>query len=220
MHTHKPSKKIPLVTRRVNEFSGTTKIQRDTWTRAFWKYLDDNAHTGEIVRRWQKAGLDPTKISIALHRYVLGYTSSLNAERKARGKRTRAILRNSLRALSDLEKLYRDYEQIDAANRIATERTRIEHELSKVPNTFNTKRLGLSRSWTDLAQIEGFIFEATQQRPTPRELIALIKAGREAAGQKPDSWEMNSEIVRKGLKTFKTNNSLQSSLWTDPSRPL
>jgi hypothetical protein len=203
-----------------DETFGVTKLQTDTWAKAFWKYLDDNPETGEIVRRWRKAGLDITKISGALHRYVVGYTSKLNAERKARGKRTRAILRSALRALTDLEKLYRDYEQIDAANRIANERTLIENTLSKVPNAFSTKRLGVSRSWTDLAQIEGFIFEATQQRPTPRELVALIQAGRKAAGQKADAWETNPEIIRKGLKAFKTNNPLQSSLWTNPSRPL
>jgi len=66
--------------------------------------------------------------------------------------------------------------------------------------------------------IEGFVSEATGQRPTPRELVSLIKAGREAAGQKADSWESNTVIIRKGLKNFKRRNPQQSSLWIAPSR--
>ena len=34
--------------------------------------------------------------------------------------------------------------------------------------------------------IEGFVFEVTQQSPTARELLLIIKAGREAAGQEAD----------------------------------
>jgi len=120
--------------------------------------------------------------------------------------------------LRDLETLYRVYEQLDAANRIVNEIRFAEQTFSQTKLAFNTKRLGVSRSWIDLAMIEGFVSEATGQRPTPRELVSLIKAGREAAGQKADSWESNTVIIRKGLKNFKRRNPQQSSLWIAPSR--
>jgi hypothetical protein len=202
----------------VDEFSGTTKAQRDEWMRAFWKFLDKNPNTGAIVRRWQKAGCDPRNIAITIHRYVIGYTSELNAHRKERLKKAKAILTAAVRSFRDLETLFRGYNQIDAADRIANEASVAEEALSRIKFALNTKRLGVSRSWTDLAMIEGLVFEATGQRPTPGELVSLIKAGREAAGQNADSWESNTVIIRKGLKNFKKNNPLQSPFWTAPSR--
>jgi hypothetical protein len=201
----------------VDEFSGTTKAQRDEWMRAFWKFLDTNPNTGAILRGWQKAGCDPRKIALSIHRYVVN-SSTLNAHRKAREKKAKEILPAAVRCLRDLETLYRVYEQLDAANRIVNEIRFAEQTFSQTKLAFNTKRLGVSRSWIDLAMIEGFVSEATGQRPTPRELVSLIKAGREAAGQKADSWESNTVIIRKGLKNFKRRNPQQSSLWIAPSR--
>jgi hypothetical protein len=182
--------------------------------------LDEHSDAGAIVRRWQKAGCDPRNVAVAVHRYVAGYTTKLNAQREERKKRTSTTLKDASRSLGDLEKLYRDHDQVDAANRIAGEIGIVQETSSRIPSAFNTKRLGVSRSWTDLAMIEGFVFEATQQRPTPKELVSLIKAGRQAAGQTADSWEINTVNIRKGLKTFKKNNPLQSWFWTSPSRPL
>ena len=202
----------------VDELSGTTKAQRDKWIRSFWRYLDENPGTGAIVRRWQRAGCDPRNIAITIHRYVIGYSSKLNTQRKERMKKAKAILTDAARCLRDLETLYRIYDQVEAADRIANEVRLVREALSRIGPALSTKRLGVSRSWTDLAMIEGFVVEATQQRPTPRELVSLIKAGREAAGQRADSWETNAVNIRKGLKSFKKNNPLQSSLWTAPSR--
>jgi len=204
----------------VDEFSGTTKVQRDKWIKAFWRYLDENSDTGEIVRRWQKAGCDPRNIAISIHRYVIGHSSKLHAHRKQRKNKAEEILTSAVRSFRDLETLYRVYDQIDDANRIADEARLAQGTLSRIASAFNTKRLGVSRSWTHLAMIEGFVFEATQQRPTPQEFVSLTKAGREAAGQKANSWETDPVNIRKGLKTFKKNNPLQSWLWTTPSRPL
>ena len=201
----------------VDEFSGTTKAQRDEWSRAFQKYLNENPQTREIVQRWQIAGCDPRKIALSIHLYVVN-PSTPNAHRKAREKKAKEILPAAVRCLRDLKELYRVFEQIDAANRIANEIRFAEQALSRSTLAFNTKRLGVSRPWTHLATIEGFVFEATGQRPAPRELVSLIEAGREAAGQKADSWETNPVNIRKGLKNFKKNNPLQSSLWTTPSR--
>jgi hypothetical protein len=201
----------------VDEFSGTTKAQRDEWRRAYRKYLDENPNTRAIVQRWQIAGCDPRKIALSIHLYVVN-SSTLNAQRKAREKKAKEILLAAVRCLSDLETLYRVFEQLDAANRIANEIRFAEQTLLRSKLAFNTKRLGVSRPWTHLATIEGFVFEATRQRPTPGELVSLIRAGRAAAGQNADSWETNPVNIRKGLKNFKKNNPLQSSLWTTPSR--
>ena len=105
----------------VNEFSGTTKVQRDKWFKSFWQYLDENPDTGEIVHRWHKAGCDPRNIAISIHRYVIGYSSKLNAQRKERKQKTRQTLTSALRSLRDLESLYRLYDQIEAADRVANE---------------------------------------------------------------------------------------------------
>jgi hypothetical protein len=43
--------------------------------------------------------------------------------------------------------------------------------LSRSRHAFSTKRLGVSRSWTELAMIEGFVFEATSLRPTAAEIV-------------------------------------------------
>ncbi len=204
----------------VNEFSGTTKVQRDKWFKSFWQYLDDNPNTAEIVRRWQKAGCDPRNIAISIHRYVIGHSSKLHVHRKERKKKAKEILTSAVRSFRDLETLYRVYDQVEAANRIADETRLARGALSRIKSAFNTKRLGVSRSWTDLAMIEGFVFEATHQPPTPQELVSLIKGGRQAAGQKTDSWETNPMNIRKGLINFKKKNPLQSSLWTTPSRRL
>jgi hypothetical protein len=204
----------------VNEFSGTTKVQRDKWLKAFWQYLNENSDTGEIVRRWQKADCDPRNVAITIHRYVIDYSSKLNAQRKERKKKAKETLTTALRSLRDLETLYRFYDQVEAADRVANEARVAQETLSRIKSAFNTKRLGVSRSWSDLAMIEGFVFEATQQPPTPQELVSLIKAGREAAGQKANPWETNPVNIRKGLKNFKKKNPLQSSLWTTPSRRL
>jgi hypothetical protein len=201
-----------------NELSGTTKTQRDNWIRAFWQHLDENVDTGEIVHRWQNAGCDPRNIAISIHRYVMTYSLMLSADRKERKKKTKDILTSAVSSLRDLETLYRFYGQVHAANRIANELGLTQDMLSRIDSGFDTKRFGVSRSWSDLAMIEGFVFEVTQQSPTARELVLLIKAGREAAGQEADPWEMNSVNIRKGLKNFKKNNPLQSSLWTTPSR--
>ena len=162
--------------------SGTGKIERDKWWAAFWRYLKKNPDVGQIVRRWQKAGCDPRNIAITIHRYVIGYSNKLLADRKKRKKRTRKVLAAAIRSLVDLEDLCRLYEQHGDADRFAKERKLLEERLSRIPLAFGTKRLGFSRPWTDLAIIEGFVFEVTQQRPSAREIVCLIKAGRTAAG--------------------------------------
>jgi hypothetical protein len=134
----------------VNEFSGATKVQRDKWSKAFWQYLDENPDTGEIVRRWQKAGCDPRNVAITIHRYVIDYSSKLNAQRKEREKKARETLTTALRSLRDLETLYRFYDQVEAADGVADEARRAQEALSRIKFAFNTKRLGVSRSWTDL----------------------------------------------------------------------
>lgn len=199
------------------ELSGTTKVERDNWIKAFWRYLDQHSDIGQIMRRWQKAGCDPRTIAITIHRYVIGYLFKLNEQRKERKKEATKILTGAVRSLRDLETLYRFYGQVDAADRIANEARVAQEALSRVESAFNTKRLGVSRSWTDLAMIEGFVFEATQQPPTPQELVSLIKAGREAAGQRADDYETNPVNIRKGLINFKKKNPLHFLLWTTPS---
>jgi hypothetical protein len=200
------------------EFSGTTKLERDNWIKAFWRYLDGHSDIGQIMRRWQKAGCDLRTIAFAIHRYVTDCSSKLNEQRKERKKETKKILAAAVQASRDLETLYRFHGQVDAADRIASNARVVQEALSRVEAAFNTKRLGVSRSWTDLATIEGFVFEATQQPPTARELVSLIEAGREAAGQNADLYETNPVNIRKGLEHFKKNNPLRSFLWTTPSR--
>jgi hypothetical protein len=177
--------------------SGTRKIERDKWWAAFWRYLDENPDDGQIVRRWQKAGCDPRNIAITLHRYVIGYSNKLLVDRKRRKKRTRKVLAAAIRSLVDLEDLGRLYEQHEDADRYAKEKSFLKSGYRVSPLAFGTKRLGVSRPWTDLAIIEGLAFETTQQRASAREIMCLIKAGRTAAGQVSDSWEMDPEIVRK-----------------------
>jgi hypothetical protein len=200
-----------------DELSGTKKIQRDKWWSAFWQYLDQNPEAGQIVHRWQKAGCDPRSIVFTIHRYVVGYSKKLIADRKKRKKKTKKILASAIRSLHDLEDLHRIYEQHADADRFAKERKLLEERLSRTTLAFGTKHLGTSRSWTDLAIVEGLVFEATQQPPSAREIVCLIKAGRRAAGQVLDPWEMDPAIIRKGLKNFKKNNPSECGLWTNPS---
>jgi len=200
-----------------DELSGTKKIQRDKWWAAFWQYLDQNPEAGQVVRRLQKAGCNPSNIAIVIHRFVIGFSNKLLADRKKRKKKTKKILAIAIRSLHALEDLHRIYEQHADADRIAKERKLLEERLSRIKLAFGTKRLGTSRSWTDLAIFEGLVFEATQRPPSAREIVCLIKAGREAAGQKADSWETNPVNIRKGLKNFKKNNPLEYRLWTNPS---
>jgi len=207
-----------LSTSIVNEFSGTTKDQRDKWIRAFWRHVDENPDSAKILRGWQKSGCDLRSIAISIHRYVFGYLSKLDADRKVRKKKAKNILTAAVRSLRDLEALYRLYNQFEAAARIANEVKFAQDALSRSGSAFGTKRLGVGRSWSDLAMIEGFVFEAIGQRPTAQELVSLIKAGRQAADQNVDSWETNPVNIHKGLKNFKKNNPLQSWLWTTPSR--
>jgi hypothetical protein len=197
--------------------SGTRKIERDKWWAAFWRYLDENPDVGQIVRRWQKAGCDPRNIAITIHRYVIGYSNKLLMDRKKRKKRTRKVLAAAIRSLVDLEDLCRLYEQHEDADCFAKERKLLEERLSRIPLAFGTKRLGISRPWTDLAIIEGLVFETTQQRPLAREIVCLIKAGRTAAGEVSNPWEMDPAIIRKGLKNFKKRNPSELGLWTNPS---
>jgi hypothetical protein len=204
----------------VNKFSGTSKVQRDKWSRAFWKYMDKNPDAGEMLRGWQIAGCNPRNIAISIHRYVFGYLKNLNADRRKRKEKAKDILTTVVRSSHDPEELYRLYGQFDAANRIANEARLAKDALSRIDAAFSTKRIGFSRSWSDLAMIEGFVFEVTQQRPTAQELVSLIRAGRRAADQKVDSWESNPVNIYKGIKNFKQNNPLQSWLWTNPSKPL
>ena len=201
----------------LDQHSGTTKIQRDKWWAGFWRYLDQNPEVGQIVRRWQKAGCDPRNIAITIHRYVVGYSNKLLADRKKRKKKTKKILAAAIRSLHELEDLYRVYEQHADADHIAKERKLLEERLTRIKLAFGTKRLGTSRSWTDLAIVEGLVFEATQRPPSAREIVCLIKAGRHAAGQVSDSWEMDPAIIRKGLKNFKKKNPSEYGLWTNPS---
>jgi hypothetical protein len=203
----------------LDELSGTTKVQRDKWWRAFWQYLDNNPEAGKIVRRWQRTGCDPRKLGVTIHRYVTNPMKLLQ-ERKARGKKVKRILAAAVPALRDLETLYRTYNQTAAADRIANEANLVKELLARSRRAFGTKRLGTSRSWTDLAMIEGFVFEATQVRPKAQEIVCLIRAGRYASHQQPDAWEINPTNIRKGLKNFKKNNPLQSRLWTNPSKAL
>jgi hypothetical protein len=200
-----------------DELSGTKKIQRDKWSAAFWQYLDQDPEARQIVHRWQKAGCDPRNIAFTIHRYVFGYSNKLIAERKKRKKKTKKVLAAAIRSLHDLENLLRIYEQHADADRFAKERKLLEELLSRVTLAFGTKRLGTSRSWTDLAIVEGLVFEATQKPPSAREIVCLIKAGRRAAGQLSDPWEMDPAIIRKGLKNFKRNNLSENGLWTNPS---
>jgi hypothetical protein len=200
-----------------DELSGTTKIQRERWWAAFWQYLDRNPGVGQLVHGWQQAGCDPRNIAVAIHRFVTGCSNKLHADRKKRKKITLKILAAAIRSLQDLEELDRIYEQHPEADRIAVERKLLEERLSRVKFAFDTKRLGTSRSWTDLAMVEGFVFEVTGRPPSAREIVCLIKAGRHTAGQLSDSWKMDPVIIAKGLRNFKKNNPLEFGLWTKPS---
>jgi len=204
-------------TESIDELSSTTKIQRDKWWAAFWRHLDQNPEAGQIMRRWQKAGCDPRKIAIVIHRFVTGYSDKLLVDRKKRKKKAKKYFAAAIRSLHNLEDLYRIYEQYAEADRIAKERKLLEERLSRIALAFGTKRFGTSRSWTDLAIVEGLVFEAMKRRPSAREIVRLIQAGRHAAGQVSDSWEMNPVIISKGLKNFKRNNPLEYRLWTKPS---
>jgi hypothetical protein len=201
-----------------DEYSGTTNAERDEWWRDFWQLVDQDPELSRAIRRWQRAGCDVGNIAVAMHRYV-AYPNKLNEQRKERGKRARKILNAGVRALRDLESVHRAYGQNAEADRIAEEATRTEALLSRAKSAFSTKHLGTSRSWTDLAMIEGLVFEATGARPTPREIVNLIRAGRRAAGQEPNLWETNADLIRKGLENFKkTNNLFYSRVWTNPSK--
>jgi len=202
---------------RFDERSGTSEIEREKWWEAFWQYLDENPDVGQVVRRWQETGCDPRKIAITIHRFVIGYSNKLLADRKKRKKKARKVLAAGIRSLRDLENLSRLYEQHEEADRFAKERKLLEERLSRIPLAFGTKRVGVSRPWTDLVIFEGLVFEATKQRPSAREIVRLIKAARSAAGQAPDPWEMDPAIIRKGLKNFKKRNPSDHGLWTSPS---
>ena len=76
---------------------GYDEVPRDKWIKAFWQYLDKNSAAGEMIRRWQKAGCDPRKVAISIHRFVIGYSSKLNAPRKERKKRAKRILTAAVR---------------------------------------------------------------------------------------------------------------------------
>lgn len=200
----------------LDEVTGTTKVQRDSWRLAFGQQLDESLEVGNIMRRWQGAGVNQEKIALMIYIYVTNPANPLR-ERKARGRSAKKSLIKAIQALEDLEVLYRAGNPA-AADRIAAERNQAQTLLSRASKSFSTKRLGVSRSWTELAKIEGLVFEATNERPTPQELVSLIRAGRYANGQQPDLWEQNPENIRKGLKTFKKNNPLQSLLWIKPSQ--
>jgi|HubBroStandDraft_2_1064218.scaffolds.fasta_scaffold05794_4 hypothetical protein len=220
MKRRKNTRSELLLNASFDERSGTRKIEWGKWWAGFWRYLDENPEVGQIVRRWQKAGCDPRNIAITIHRYVIGYSNKLLVDRKKRKKRTKKVLAAAIRSLVDLEDLYRLYEQREDAERCAKERKLLEERLLRIPLAFGTKRLGTSRPWTDLTIIEGFVFEVTQQRPSAREIVCLIKAARTAAGQVSDPWEMDPAIIRKGLKNFKKRNPSERGLWTNPSNLL
>jgi hypothetical protein len=155
-----------------DKLSGTKKIQRDNWSAAFWQYLDQNPEAGQIVHRWQKAGCDPRNIAFTIHRYVFGYSNKLIADRKKRKKKIKKILAAAIRSLRDLEDQYRIYGQHADADRFAKEKKLLEEQLSRIPLAFGTKRFGTSRSWTDLAIVEGLVFETTGQPPSLERLCA------------------------------------------------
>jgi hypothetical protein len=92
-----------LSTSMVDEFSDTSKVQRDKWSRPFWKYLDENLETGEIIRRWQKAGCDPRNIAISIHRYLFGYLRKLEVDRKKRKKNPKDIITTAVRSSRNLD---------------------------------------------------------------------------------------------------------------------
>lgn len=217
MKRRKNTRSESLLNASFDERSGTRKIERDKWWAAFWQYLDENPDVGRIVHRWQKAGCDPKRIAITIHRYVIGYSNKLLADSKKRKKKTKKILTAAIRSLPALENLSRLYEQHEEADRFAKERKLLEGRLLRIPLAFGTKRLGVSRPWTDLTIIEGLVFEATKQRPSAREIVRLIKAARTAAGHVPDPWEMDPAIIRKGLKNFKKRNPSERGLWTNSS---
>lgn len=202
----------------VNASADTTKIQWDNWFKAFRQYLDENPDTREILLRWQKSGCKPTAIAISIYQYVVDRSSERRARRKELARTAKNILPAAILSFRQLESLYRVYGMEEAADRIADEARLAKDTWSRIKSGLKAKRLGVSRSWADLATIEGFVVEATLQPPTPQELVSLIKAGRAAALRKADSWETNPVNIRKGLKTFKKNNPHQSSLWSRPSR--
>jgi len=204
----------------VNASSDTTKIQWDNWSKAFRQYLDENPDTREILLRWQKSRCNLSAIARSIYRYVVDGSSERRARRKERMRTAKNILPAAILSFRQLEALYRVYSMEEAADRIADDARVAKETWSRIKSRLKAKRLGVSRSWTDLAMIEGFVIEATQRPPTPQELVSLIKAGRAAALQKADSWETNPVNIRKGLKTFKKNNPHQSSLWSRPSRRL
>ena len=200
----------------LDDLSGSTKVEREKWWQGFWNYLDQHPETGDIVRRWQAAGCDPIKLALAIQRYVTNPPDL--RDRKLREKWFKRTLTGALPKLRDVETVYRYYKQTPSADRIAQETVEILNLLSRRKLAFNTKRLGISRSWTDLAMIEGFVFEATRARPAAREIVCLIRAGRYAAQQQqPDPWEANPENIRKGLAKFKKANPHECYLWTNPS---
>lgn len=212
----------PLASPAASDFdalSGTNKAQREKWWKAFWRCVAKDSNAAEILLRWRSAGCDPRNITATIHRYVSGWARLLDEPRRTRGKKVKRILTATVRPLRDLEAFYRSCNQAAAADRIAKEANQVNELLSRSRRAFSTKRLGISRSWTDLAMIEGFVFEATKLRPTPSELVCLIRIGREVSGQQPNPWEKNPTNIRKGLILFKKNNPLQRWLWTNPSEP-
>lgn len=204
----------------VNASSDTTNIQSDIWFKAFLRYLDENPDTREILLRWKKSRCNLSAIVRAIYRYVVDGSSERRARLKERMRTAKNIFPAAILSFSLLEAFYRVSYMEEAADHLADEARVAKETWSRIKSRLKAKRLGVSRSWADLAIIEGFVVEAIQQPPTPKELVSLIRAGRAAAGQKADFWETNPANIRKGQKTFKKNNPHQASLWSRPSRRL
>lgn len=179
--------------------------------KAFGKYLDDNPDAGQICRRWQLQGCNLPGIAKAFIRFVLNYPNGI----LGRKRETTIILSRAISALTGLEKLSRTYKWSEA-DHFASDVRLLTEWLAKVQAAFDSRRKG-NRDWRDLALVEGFVFEATETRPTPMELVVLIKAAYHAVGKVSPPWDLNPQLISKGLKTFKKNNAQESIFWTKPS---
>lgn len=204
----------------VGEATGTTKADRDLWWKSFWQAVDEDPETREMVRTWQSAGCDPRQIAVAMHSYVTEGTKVLNDERRERGRRAKNVFTGFAESAKEMEALHRAYGRDTEADRFAAESASADQLTARAEIAYETKRLGVSRSWTDLVKVQGLVFEATGVDATAPQIVKLIRVARRAAGQDADAWETNAASIRKGLNGFRQRNPLQAWLWTNPSQPL
>jgi hypothetical protein len=172
------------------------------WLAAFQKSLDENRDAERLRRQFLPKCNVPALTQFVMLVLNADLEQALNGITQKRGERLKTKLRSEARGeqrRSSKSGALRGYQEL----------------LHRAERAFETSRQGLADYCFGVLVVREYLHFRSGLKPTPRELVALLKAGLAASGSRwrlyPGQTE-DYDLLRRNLKNFEKRHPLRCKL--------